>query len=146
MKLSKALKVKNKLAGEIALAQRLINESNVTEGDNKSPHNVVELYGTLIEKQAALARLKGQIAVANGPIAYDIALMAELKARIAFLRSVPVKDGRFFSGGGYRQEPTPIDYHSALKADEIERNIASLSQQIEALQDKVDEFNATTSI
>lgn len=44
MKLAKALKVKNRLAGEIALAVRLIGEANVVEGDNPPPHNVGELY------------------------------------------------------------------------------------------------------
>jgi hypothetical protein len=146
MKLAKALKLKNKLAGEIALAQRLINESNVTENDNSPPHDVKYLYDQMVENQEELAELKGKIAVANGPISAMIFEMSELKARIAFLRAMPTKHGSFVTEGRYGTESITRIHRATFKAAWVEEEAQTLSERIEELQDSIDEFNAKTSI
>jgi hypothetical protein len=146
VKLSKALKLKNKLAGEIAQAQRLIAEANVVEGSNLPPHDVTKLYADLILRQTSLAALKGKIAVANGPISGKIFELAELKARIAFLRGLPTKDGAFFAEGSYRAEPKLVEYRATIKAAQVELDVKEISDKIEEIQDALDEFNATTEI
>ena len=146
MKLAKALKVKNKLAGEIANAQRLIEASNVVENENKSPHDVVALLKELEEKQLELADLKAKISIANGPIAGKIFGMAELKARIVFLRSLSTKDGTFNVTTRYGAESTKVTYTAQIKAADVESEVKKLSSAIEQLQDEIDEHNAATSI
>lgn len=146
MKLAKALKLKNKIAGEIGRAQQLALSSNVTEGSNAPQHDVTALYTTLCSAQERLAELKGKITVANGPIAQRLFMLAELKGRIAFLRELPTKDGEFPIAGGYGREAASRQFHAVFKAGWVETETAMLSERIEQLQDEIDEFNASTSI
>ena len=146
MKLSKALKLKNRLAGEVALAQRLLAETNVGEGENKPAHNVALLYSRMAQQQEELADLKTRIARANMPIWNRITLMAELKARIVWLRTLNTKDGSFYLEGRYGTEPKKVDYHATLTAERVESDVKALSAEIERMQDEVDEFNATTEL
>jgi len=146
MKLAKALKLKNRLAGEIAQIQRLINESNVTEAGNAPAHDVNALLATLLGKQANLAELKGSIAAGNVPIAQDIAMMAELKSRIAFLRALPTKNGSFITEGRYGTTPVERVYRATIQAKAVEDMIEKYTTEIDAIQDRVDQFNAVTNI
>lgn len=146
MKLSKALKTKNKLAGEVAQAQRLITENNVIEGANKPQHDVIKLYAGLTDTQDKLAALKAKISVANAPISGKIFAMSEAKARIAFLRGLSTKNGSFMSDGSYRRDAVTIDYKATITSEAVESNVAALHAQIEKLQDEIDEFNAKTDI
>lgn len=147
MKLAKALKVKNRLAGEIANAQRLIVESNVVEGANQPAHDVEELHMTLIAKQGQLAELKAKINRANGPIWESIVTLAELKGRAAWYRSIPTKSGTFVEGASRFSGPgITVNYRAQMSASDVEDNIAYLNEKIEKLQDEIDTFNATTEI
>lgn len=148
MKLAKALKLKNKLAGEVANVQRMIVAANVVEGQNQPPHDVERLMKDLEANQKALADLKGRISAANAPIFGKIYLMAEMKSRISFLRTIPTQDGTFqqqgrIYGGG---EVKPVLYRATVKAADVERDVKFLSDEIERLQDELDEFNAKTEV
>lgn len=146
MKLAKALKTKNRIAGQIALTQRLIEENNVTEGENKPAHDVRALYSELRLRQVELAELKGKISNANSPISERIFKMAEMKAAIAFLRTLSTKDGKFLVEGRYGHESTERTYSATLKSTWVEEEVKKLSEMIDKLQDEIDEFNATTEI
>lgn len=146
MKLAKALKTKNRLAGAIAQAVKLIQESNVVEGENKAPHDVNGLVQQMVKDQEALAKLKAQISIANGPISEKIFLMAELKARIAFWRTLPTKDGTFKSEGRYMTASVDQTFHATIKANQVEDLVKDLQARIEKLQDEIDEFNAVTEV
>lgn len=146
MKLAKALKLKNKLAGEVANVQRMIVAANVVEGQNQPPHDVEKLMKDLEANQKALADLKGRISAANAPIFGKIYLMAEMKSRISFLRTIPTQDGTFRQPGRYGVEEKTVLYRATVKASDVERDVKFLSDEIERLQDELDEFNAKTEI
>lgn len=147
MKLAKALKLKNKLAGEVANVQRMIVAANVVEGQNQPPHDVEKLMKDLEANQKALADLKGRISAANAPIFGKIYLMAEMKSRISFLRTIPTQDGTFQQAGRiYGSEAKTVLYRATVKAADVERDVKFLSDEIERLQDELDEFNAKTEI
>lgn len=146
MKLAKALKLKNRLAGEVANAQRLIVAANVVEGQNQPPHDVEKLMKGLETSQKALAALKGKISAANAPIFEKIYLMAEMKSRISFLRTIPTQDGTFQQPGRYGVETKTVLYRATVKASDVERDVKFLSDEIERMQDELDEFNAKTEI
>lgn len=146
MKLAKALKTKNRIAGEIAQIQKLIIASNVTESDNKPDHDVTALMNQLTLKMDELATIKSKIAAANVPIAILIARLAESKSHAAFLRTIPTKHGSFLTEGRYGTAQTVRDYTASLKGSDVETLIAAINTNIEKLQDAVDEFNATTEI
>lgn len=146
MKLAKALKLKNKLAGEVARLTELIRDANVTEGNNAPKYDVLAMYEKMIDVQEQLARLKSKIAVANAPIWDKIFRMAELKSRIAVLKTLPTKDGEFAERTYGTQTATPRMYRSAIKASTVEQYLATMTESLDLLQDDVDAHNATTSI
>lgn len=146
MKLSKALKLKNKLAGDVAQGQKLITEANVAEGGNARPHDVRQLYKELEENQRRLVHVKAAIASANEGIWARIFEMAELKARIAFLRALPTKHGKHLVEGRYGSESVEREYHSELSAAWVEAEVKGLQARIERMQDEVDEHNAVKEV
>ena len=146
MKLAKALKVKNKLAGEISQAQKLIEAANVVEGSNARPHDVRKIYSDMVFNQEMLAELKGRISAANVPIARRIFMMSELKGRIAFLRGMSTKDGEFMVEGRYGTDTKFREYRAELTAAWVEEQVRAMSAEIERLQDEIEEHNALTEV
>ena len=147
MKLTKALKLKNKFAGEINKLQRLIQDENVQMDDNKSSFQVKNLFEKLNTKQHALATLKGKIAVANGPIFEKIFLMAELKNQISFLEGLNTKEGSFMESRFLSADSVKATiYKAEITKHFVENQIEVLKNKIEELQDEIDEFNTITYI
>ena len=146
MTLSKALKFKNKLAGEINDLQDKIRQHNVQVNSNPIKFNVMELYDSLIQKQIAIADLKSKIAIANAGICGGMAHMAELKSRIVFLTSVSIQEGTVDQSAGYGREPIKMKYTPAMDVNFVDKEIKMAQKKIEQLQDDIDEYNHTTFI
>jgi hypothetical protein len=145
MKLAKALKEKNKLAGEVARLQKLIAEENVVEGKNERTFNPKDMYAALCKTQEELAVLKAAIAKANVLVQGKIFQMAELKARITFLKILPVKEG-VTKNTWPAASVEGTEYHSALGKLFVEDEIAKCNIKIETLQEELDNFNFTTDL
>ena len=143
VRIRKALQIKNRLAGEIANLNKLI-QSNNSHREGTSSFDVTKL---LNDRNAAVEKIiavKTALAVANVPIYGKIARMAELKDEIKFLRSLNTTEGEDEMGYGERAKTFKIV--AVVKAQDVENNVSRLTLEIEKLQDEVDYFNSTTEI
>ena len=148
MKLSKALKAKNKLVGEINSLKNRITANNNWEGDHFPPFDSKELYMELKKKIDELISLKTKIAVVNVSIYEAIFTIAELKGHIDFLRQVDysVREGKETLNVGMNAIPIVKEYHSYLNKIDIQKEIDTISEEIEEIQDTLDTFNHTTEV
>jgi len=158
MRLSKALKLKNRLAGEITKLKLTIQTHNsVRKG--KTPDNEFEvraLFVKLEQRIDELVLVKTAIAVANAGVVpgpnqavYDasnfkrIFLLAELKGEIEFLRTIDTKHGVFnegYAAGGMAQYE--VTYEAAFRERDISAMVGEIQKRIDDVQDGIDAFNA----
>lgn len=144
MKLSKALKEKKRLTGEIQRLKRLIYSKNSYIEGSKVPEkfDVKELYAQLQSKIQELVNLKIVINEANKEIQSSIYLLSEYKGLIDFFNTLNTTEG-----------PTH-DYHTDINTnycaqiDELEKEelIKKYQDKADRLQDQIDTYNYTTEI
>ena len=146
MTLQKALKLKKKLAGEIAKHASRMRTSNSKEVGTKSDFNAEEEYNSWVEKTVQLIELKKKIYVANMPIVDKIFRLAELKGMIQTLKAVPTKEGKARLSGYGSNAGEQVDYEAVISSDQVNSKIEEWEVEIEILQDELDEFNAKTDI
>lgn len=145
MKLHKALKLKNRLAGEIAALKEQISNKNsyLTGSLNVYKYNVEALYVELLSKTQELINLKIVINEANNEIQSKIYLLSEYKSLISFWNDVSVVEGdnidRF-------SRSTVMNY--SVQVDEERRNkiVAEFQVKVDALQEEIDTYNYTTEV
>ncbi len=140
MNLRKALKEKNKVAGNLNQLFHRMRENNITEDGQSRPYNSKEVLREINQEIDQLIELKVKLQLANTPILNDIYRVAELKVLIRQLRYMECNDSRKISSG-------IITYHIAtIKADERDQLIKSLEEEIEAIHERIDAFNFRTSL
>jgi sugar-specific transcriptional regulator TrmB len=140
MNLRKALKEKNKVAGNLNHLFHRMRENNITEDGQSRPYNSKEVLHEINQEIDQLVELKVKLQLANTPILNDIYRVAELKVLIRQLRYMECNDSRKISSG-------IITYHIAtIKADERDQLIKSLEEEIEAIHERIDAFNFRTSL
>jgi hypothetical protein len=140
MNLRKALKEKNKVAGNLNHLFHRMRENNITEDGQSRPYNSKEVLCEINQEIDQLVELKVKLQLANTPILNDIYRVAELKVLIRQLRYMECNDSRKISSG-------IITYHIAtIKADERDQLIKSLEEEIEAIHERIDAFNFRTSL
>jgi hypothetical protein len=140
--LAKALKLKNRLAGKVAKLTQTVRAYNSTQQtgeqiDVRSAHaERADLVGRLTDLKYAIAR-------ANAPIQHDIFDLAELKAEVALLAALNTKHGTFLEG-----YPTAgqVSYVAQFRKADVDAMTDALETRIDALQDKLDTFNAQTFV
>jgi hypothetical protein len=148
IKLAKALKLKNKLAGELAKIKGKVREHNSYPAENKPNYDAGELWEEYTAKSDELIDLKQRIAGANVAIYSKIYRISELKDRLGQLRRLPTKEGTHkeldWSGG----ERTYInkEYHAVFSDVDVDEMSVDLENEIERLQDEIDEYNHSTMI
>lgn len=143
MTIKQALKQKNKLIKTIGENTKLMQEYNSVEVGNERPYSSVELLAKISEDTKELAKLKTKIHIANTPVLENIFLMSELKSMAQSLKKMDCTEGK--SSGRYRME---IEVIKTSEISLVKRNetIKELEGRIEAIQDELDLFNATTQI
>jgi hypothetical protein len=146
MSLSKALKTKNRIAGELNKLQQIFNRENSRKEGSTSKIDRELLFNQVQTKRSDLIRIKRRITEANVGIAGTLVAMAELKAESAFLQSVNVTDGKSCEHRGFREAPIEAVFDAFLKQDDIDSKTAVITRAIDGLQDIADTFNATTII
>lgn len=143
VRIRKALQVKNRLAGEIANLNKLIQANN-SHREGTVEFDVKELLNKRNAAVEKMIAVKTALAVANVSIYGKLARMAELKDEIKFLRGLNTTSGEEDLGYGERAKTVKIV--AEVTAAHVEDNVARLSLEIETLQDEVDYFNSTTEI
>jgi hypothetical protein len=145
MKLSKALKEKNRVAGEVAALKVLLTQQNVRPANQKFDYDAQDLLAQLRAKVDELVKVKTAIAVANVAVYEKIFRLAELKGLSAALKALDTKNGVFKEGGGFQGTAYDMEYVAQLKKTDVDRLAAETDAEIQALQDALDEFNFTCS-
>lgn len=146
MNLAQALKQKNRLAGELVRQQQILSRENARRSDSVSKVDRKAVYDKITELSAQLGELKGKITQANVGIYPTIERMAEFKAHIAFLHGLPKNEGEEVSFVGRDQEKLVYKWDSFINREDSDKRVAELQENINALQDQADAYNATTEI
>ena len=140
--LAKALKLKNRLAGRITKLTQTIQTYNSTQ-EKAEQIDVRAAYAQRADLVQRLTDLKVAVSQANSPIQRDIFVLAELKAEIALLVALNTKHGTVIEG---YPASGPVAYLAQFRKADVDAMTTELESRIDALQDKLDTFNATTSI
>ena len=146
MKIAKALKLKNKLAGEVAQLKELLAKQNARSAKQKFDYDTREVLASLRTKIQELVKTKAAIAAANAEVYDRIFRLAELKGLVTTLGSLDTRSGVFLEGGDFARQPIEVEYVAQLSKVEVDRTIEELKSEIQALQDELDEFNFTRSV
>lgn len=146
MNISKALKVKNRLAGEVSRLQDIFKRENSRRNDNVSQVDPKAAYEAVITAFDKLVQLKGAINRATAKIAPKLAELAEYKTYLNYIQSVPVREGPETVQGSYGKDPLSYIWKAFLNRAAIDEKVAHYQEKINALQDEIDEFNAKTKV
>jgi hypothetical protein len=145
MKITKALKQKNKLVKEIQSLKSKISQYICTEeGADESPYNVHTLAAELNQKKKELIDLKVKIQTKNVEILEKMYTLSELKDTLIWMKGLPVgvTSNREYRNGEYML----IKRYSAFDVKDTDTVIEKIQTQIELIQDELDHYNATTDI
>jgi hypothetical protein len=146
MNISKALKVKNRLVGELGRLQDIFKRENSRRNDNVSEVDPAKAYEAVLEAFDKVVTLKGAINKATAGIADKLAALAEYKTYLNFIQSVPVKEGPELVNGSYGKDPIPYIWFAYLNRATIDDKVAHYQNKINDLQDEIDAYNATTQV
>lgn len=146
LKLHSALKLKNRIAGEIARLQNIVKRENSRRDDSTSQVNVADTLNFIEANVTRLTKLKAAIAKANTGIYEVLAMMEETKSLIAFYQSLDTRDGKetVYVGGpdGY----VTYTWKAFLNREAVDEKVRSLQEVVNNLQDAVDTYNASVEI
>lgn len=143
MKIAKALKLKNQLAGEVAQLRELLAKQNSRSTKQKFDYDNREVLTRLRAKLEELVKVKAAIAAANAEVYDKIFRLAELKGLVATLTGLETKAGVFHEGGRFGEPAYEVEYVAQLAKVDVDKLVAELKNEIQSLQDALDEFNFT---
>ena len=145
MTLAKALKVKNRLIGQLNSLREQATAHNNGRSDLTTSINIQDVWTELEEVKSRLIDLKGKVAVATAPISPKLVQMAELKSELKFIEEISVHEGTLDIGYG-ATTPKVVTWLPYLTEVAKAKKMKELKEQIASTQDEVDEFNAATKI
>lgn len=140
--LAKALKLKNRLAGKVTKLTITVQTYNSTQQTGEQI-DARAAYAERADLVRRLADLKHAIARANAPIQRDILELAELKAEVALLAGLNTKHGTFLEGYPAAGQ---VAYVAQFRKTDVDAMTDALEARIDALQDKLDTFNAQVRV
>lgn len=146
MNLAQALKLKNRLAGELVRKQQILERENARRNDSVSKIDREQIWNEIVDLSEKLGELKGRITRANVAIYPSLERMSELKSRITFLNTLPKREGEDVSFVGRDQEKLTYVWDSFINQERADDEVAELQEEINSLQDNVDVYNATTQL
>lgn len=139
MNLARALKEKNKLVGKIKVLWERLISSNQSLSD-KQDYNAEDLYTEICSETDKLLKLKELINAATQPIFPDILQIAELKGRVTNLKSIQTEEKKATYSDNI------ITYNVQMSKNRVDELIDKTTKEIEDIQDRIDQFNASTNI
>ena len=144
--LARALKLKNRLAEKISeIDSDIIKYNRIAEGNDREI-NVQEAIKKRSDYIDKLIKLKVDIFNAGNPIRKQIFGLSELKAEIAFLRSIPTERGKHYRTGIYQEDPE-VEYGVELTKADIDAMVKRNESLIDSIQfDIIDAHNSNTMI
>ena len=148
--LAKALKEKNRIAGEINQLNAKIQRENSRLETSKSTVNVSDLITERANLAQTLIGLKTEITTANVGIYNALARMEEAKAEMQLIQLLNTNEmdeqsvQRDHATGQYVNVVVKRTAH--INEERKDAILKALRKQIAALQDEVDNYNAITKI
>jgi hypothetical protein len=146
MKISKALKQKNRIAGKLSKLQSLLARENSRRNDKVYTADREDLLNQINATRSSLIAIKAAITVASAGIATQLATLAEIKSEITYYESLPTKEGVETVNIGYSKETKDYTWESYITQAHVDKKTSYLQTQADALQDSIDEYNATTDV
>ena len=146
MKIAKALKLKNQLAGEVAQLKELLTQQNSRSSKQKFDYDNREVLSRLRAKLTELVKVKAAVAAANTEIYDKIFHLAELKGFVTTLTSLDTKAGVFHEGGRFGDVGYEVEYVAQIGKVDVDKLVAELNAEIQSLQDALDEFNFNRNV
>jgi hypothetical protein len=144
MKLSKALKLKNKKVNEYNnLVSKMVNH-NSYDVDTKQTYNSTELYLEVIDKREDLIKFKTAIHLTSEPIREKIFRIGEYKNLLINLNRLSTTEG-VVKSRGYGESDKSTYACSINELQKVEM-MEWYQNEIENIQDEIDTFNATTEL
>lgn len=148
--LNKALKIKNRLVGELQKLQDTAREMNTMPVENREEKsvNLLEVWENIQKVSNKIVELKSKIALATAPITPLLIDLAETKSTISFLESLPIREGTEDTTVGYGLNSSlkTVRWNSFIDQRKKNELVKNNQERIDSLQDQIDEFNATTKI
>jgi hypothetical protein len=140
MTVAKMLKTQKRLTHKIANLQREIKSYNRYRTARPVPKvNAAEQYKLLLDAVRELIEVKVALFKAGEPIRLDLMTMAEKKGLIAFLAELDTTET---TGYGEDTVEFTVVFDAVIKKDMIEK----LQKEVYELQDRIDVFNASTTV
>lgn len=144
MKLAKALKEKNRLAGEVNRLHELIARENSRNVKSSSTVDVGAVWVELQNAKEKLIAIKTAIFKANVGIYEKIVRMAELKGEASWLSDLNTNNEKEERPYGVGMIVTENKAH--FKREDVDKMTKDLQDTIAKLQDELDEYNATVTV
>ena len=148
--LSKALKIKNRLVGELQKLQNTATQMNSMPSENrgKSSVSLSEVWENIYKITNRIVELKSKIAAATAPITPLLVDLAETKSTIVFLNNLPIKEGDEDTqiGYGVNSSLKTVQWNAFIDQKQRDELVRKNTDRIDSLQDQIDEFNASTKI
>lgn len=142
MKIKKALKEKNKLAGIIAQEFQKVQQYNSVEEGTVRPYAVKDSFESWIAKIEELINLKTRIHRANVKVQEKIFRLSEMKSIVAQLKRLDCTEGKV----GSRYGSEPVTRNAVISIVERDDLIKQYEAEIEKIQEELDLFNSKTSV
>jgi len=142
MNIKKALKLKNKLTGEIKELISLASSNNSIIQGNPRKYSTGKLLEEAEEKTNELVELKTKIHLANAPVYSKIFKLSELKSRAKFIAAIPTDEGKTSSRYGTESEVMEVEIDVVQKKLQVKK----IEEEIEKIQEELDVHNAITEI
>jgi hypothetical protein len=146
--ISKALKVKNRIAENIRKTDTKIETNNSIRADIGTEIDVLILFEHRKNLTNQLVEIKTAIAKSNFEIQDKIFRMSEIKGLISFLTGLNTTNGKVENRTFHRKESDPdvYEYRAAINANEVEKLVTEFQNELDTLQDEIEAFNATHKI
>ena len=144
--LAKALSIKNRLAGRLSQTRSNIETYNsVPAGQRddagRATVDVRAELERLLMLQDGLVVVKAAIQRSNVPVYEDVLRLAEKKALVQMLNGLDTRHGTEPGFGGIEHR-----YSATILKPEVLEMVRRLEAEIDKLQDKLNQYNATTTV
>lgn len=144
MNLAKALKLKNKKLSEYNKTIQKMRAYNSYDVDSKKVYNSKELMTQAEAQLNDYVALKTAIHLTSEPIRSKIFRLGELKSFLSNITNMSTTEG-IVKSSSYSSTTTST-YAVDITEEEKEAKLKVIQDEIEAIQDEIDTFNALTSI
>lgn len=146
MNIAKALKVKNRLAGEVSRLFDILRSENSRRSDNTSAIDREDIQTQLQNAQRNLIAIKAAINKASAPFSTELVTLTELKSAVSNWKQFHPREGTEFISMGQGNPPREMLWTCFYNQAELYDTIATIEAEINTLQDKIDDFNARTQV